>query len=182
MQNVITIGRALVPVEQIAYVEAIEPPADGRFKPDKTYKSRIVLLNRETGLCEVTPQEFADANWFRLLPEDNVATNPGIDFRVESIVPTKDFDPGKPYQTRLVWRGLDGLNRFKLRPHQARNGHRDRIARRDRTRRRSQGAATSPGSAARAPQAVNPSRRGVEPAASKEAQARTLPVRTGRVF
>jgi len=114
MQNVITIGRVLVPVEQIAYVEAFEPPADGRFKPDKPYKSRIVLLNRETVLCEATPQEFADANGFRLLPDDNVATNPGIDFRVESFVPTKDFDPGKPYQTRLIWRGLDGINRFKL--------------------------------------------------------------------
>src|SRR5258706_12139052 len=32
----------------------------------------------------------------------------------ESFVPTKDFDPGKPYQTRLIWRGLDGINRFKL--------------------------------------------------------------------
>ncbi len=114
MQNIITIGRVLVPVEQIAYVEAFELPADGRFKPDKPYKSRIVLLNRETVLCEATPQEFADANGFRLLREDNVATNPGIDFRVESFVPTKDFDPGKPYQTRLIWRGLDGINRFKL--------------------------------------------------------------------
>jgi hypothetical protein len=29
-------------------------------------------------------------------------------------VPTTDFNPGKPYQTRLIWRGLDGINRFKL--------------------------------------------------------------------
>src|SRR5258708_40072131 len=81
MQNVITIGRVLVPVEQIAYVEAFEPPADGRIKPDKPYNSRIVLLNRETVLCEATPPEFADANGFRLLPRDNVATTHAIDVR-----------------------------------------------------------------------------------------------------
>src|SRR5260370_1820697 len=102
MQNFITIGRVLVPVEQIAYVEAFELPADGRFKPDKPYKSRVVLLNRETVLAETTPAEFADANEFRLLREDNVATNPRIDFPVESFVPTKHSDPAKPSHTRLA--------------------------------------------------------------------------------
>jgi hypothetical protein len=92
MQNVITIGRELVPVEQIAYVEPFEPAANGQFKPDKPYKGRVVLLNRETVLTETAPQEFAEAHGFRLLPEDNVATNPLITFRVASFVPTQDFD------------------------------------------------------------------------------------------
>jgi hypothetical protein len=96
MQNVITIGRELVPVEQIAYVEPFEPPANGQFKPDKPYKGRVVLLNRETVLTETAPQEFAEAHGFRLLPEDNVATNPAIAFRVENFVPTDDFNPAKP--------------------------------------------------------------------------------------
>jgi hypothetical protein len=114
MENVLTIGRELVPVEQIAYIEAFEPPADGQFKPDKPYKGRVVLLNREFVLTETTPQAFAEANGFRLLPEDNVATNPAIPFRVESFAPTEDFNPAKPYQTRLMWRGPDGDGHSKL--------------------------------------------------------------------
>ena len=76
MQNVITIGREHVPVEQIAYIEPFEPPANGQFRPDRPYKGRVVLLNRETVLTEETPKEFAEANEFRFLPEDNVATIP----------------------------------------------------------------------------------------------------------
>jgi hypothetical protein len=114
MQNVITIGRELVPVEQIAYVEPFEPPANGQFKPDKPYKGRVVLLNRETVLTETAPHEFAEAHGFRLLPEDNVATNPLITFRVASFVPTQDFNPAKPYQTRLTWRAPDGNSHSKL--------------------------------------------------------------------
>jgi len=114
MENVITIGRALVPVEQIAYIEAFEPSANEQFKPDKPYKGRVVLLNREYVLTETAPQEFAEANGFRLLPEDNVATNPAITFRVESFAPTEDFNPAKPYQTRLMWRNPDGSSHSKL--------------------------------------------------------------------
>ena len=42
MQNVITIGRELIPVEQIAYVEQFEPPTNGQFRPDQPYKGRVV--------------------------------------------------------------------------------------------------------------------------------------------
>ena len=114
MQNVITIGPELVPVEQIAYIEPFEPSGNGQFKPDKPYKGLVVLLNRETVLAETTPAEFAETNGFHLLPEDNVATNPAIPFRVESFVPTEDFNPAKPYQTRLMWRGPDGDGHSKL--------------------------------------------------------------------
>jgi hypothetical protein len=34
MQNVITIGREHIPVEQIAYIEPFEPPANGQFRSD----------------------------------------------------------------------------------------------------------------------------------------------------
>jgi len=44
MQNVITIGRELVPVEQIAYVETFEPALNGQRKSEKAYKNRVVLL------------------------------------------------------------------------------------------------------------------------------------------
>ena len=98
----------MVPVEQIAYVEPFEPPANGQFIPDKPY------FNRETVLTETAPQEFAEAHGFRLLPEDNVATNPLITFRVASFVPTQDFNPAKPYQTKLTWRAPDGNSHSKL--------------------------------------------------------------------
>jgi len=114
MQDVITIGRELVPVAQIAYIEAFEPPADGQFKPDKPYKGRVVLFDREFVLTETAPTEFAKENGFRLLPEDNVAINPAITFRVEIFAPTEDFNPAKPYQTRLMWRGPDGNRHSKL--------------------------------------------------------------------
>jgi len=114
MQNVITIGHEHVPIEQIAYIEPFEPPANGQFRPDKPYKGRVVLLNRETVLTEETPRDFAEANEFRFLPEDNVATNPMISFRVRSFAPTDDYNPGKPFQTRLMWRDPNGDSRSKL--------------------------------------------------------------------
>jgi hypothetical protein len=114
MQNVITIGPEHIPVEQIAYIEPFEPPANGQFRPDKPYKGRIVLLSRETVLTEETPKEFAEANAFRFLPEDNVATNPTISFRVRSFAPTDSYNPGKPFQTRLMWRDPNGDSRSKL--------------------------------------------------------------------
>ena len=78
MQNIITVGEEYVPVEQMAYIEPLEPPANGQFKSDKPWKGRVVLLNRESVLTEDTPHDFAEANEFRFLPEDNVATNPMI--------------------------------------------------------------------------------------------------------
>jgi hypothetical protein len=114
MQNIITVGEEYVPVEQIAYIEPFEPPANGQFKSDKPWKGRVVLLNRESVLTEDTPHEFAEANEFRFLPEDNVATNPIIPFRVRRFKPTEDFNPGKPFQTQLSWRDQDGNSRRKL--------------------------------------------------------------------
>src|SRR3984957_19220947 len=114
MENVITIGRRHVPIEQIAYVEPFETSANTDFKPEKPFKARVVLFDRETVLTEATPQEFADAHGFRVLAEDNVATNPAIAFHVESFEPTEGFKPTKPYQTRLMWRDPAGKNQSKL--------------------------------------------------------------------
>jgi hypothetical protein len=69
MQNVITVGRVLVPVEQIAYVEVFEPSPNGQFKPEKPYKSRVVLLNRETVLREATPQSSRKPTTFACSPK-----------------------------------------------------------------------------------------------------------------
>lgn len=76
MPNIISVGRRLIPSEQIALVESYDPAANPQFKTEKPFKTRVVLINRDSVLTEDTPQMFADANGFRLLVEDNVATNP----------------------------------------------------------------------------------------------------------
>jgi hypothetical protein len=112
--NVITIGRRVVSVDQIALVEAFDPAANPEFKPEKDFKTRVVLLNRDTVLAEVAPKEFAEAHGLRMLVEDNVAVNLAIAFKVETFTPTDAFKPSKPYLTRIKWRDLDGNEQSKL--------------------------------------------------------------------
>ena len=114
MQNVVTIGKRLVPVEQIAFVEPFGPASNPEFKLLKEFKARIVLLNREIVLTELAPQEFADAQGFWMLAEENIAANPAISFCVESFEPSESFNPTKPYQTRLKWRDQDGNEQSRL--------------------------------------------------------------------
>ncbi|RXH33340.1 hypothetical protein XH84_10250 [Bradyrhizobium nanningense] len=106
--KVITIGKKLVPVEQVAFVEPFDPAANPEFKPEKDYKGRIVLLNRDIVLTGQTPQEFAAEYELHLFTEDSVAVNRAIVFRVETFGPTESFKPAKPYKTRLKWRDLTG--------------------------------------------------------------------------
>jgi hypothetical protein len=114
MQNVVTVGKQLVPIEHIVLIEPFEANASTDVRREKPFRSRVVLLDRENALAEFTPQEFAEAHGFRLLPEDCVATNPSIMFRVETFAPTDDFKPTKPYQARLKWRARDGTDHSKL--------------------------------------------------------------------
>jgi hypothetical protein len=114
MQNVITIGKRLVPVEQIAFVEPFDPASNPDFKSDKPFKARVVLLNRDTMLTEAATAEFADAHGFRMLAEDDMAVNPAISFRVETFAPSENFKPEKRYATRLKWRDLAGDEHSKL--------------------------------------------------------------------
>jgi hypothetical protein len=114
MQDVITIGKRLVPVEQIVFVEPFDPASNRDFKPEKPFKARVVLIDRDTVLAEFSPQEFAEGHGFRLLVEDNIAVNPVLLFRVETFAPTANFRPDKAYATRLKWRGPDGNEHSKL--------------------------------------------------------------------
>jgi hypothetical protein len=114
MQDVITIGKRLIPLEQIAFAEPFDPGSNPEFKPEKEFKARIVLLNRDTVLAEIAPQEFAEAHGFRLLAEDAIAVNPCIAFRVETFAPSESFNPHKAYLTRLKWRDPDGNEQSKL--------------------------------------------------------------------
>lgn len=66
MENVITLGKRLLPVEQIVLIEPFDPTSNPDFKPAKEFKARVVLLNRDTVLTEMTPQEFASQPGDRL--------------------------------------------------------------------------------------------------------------------
>jgi hypothetical protein len=78
--QIITIGRRLVPSNQIAVVEPFDPLTNPEFKPEKTFQARIVLLNRDTILTETSMHEFAKANGFHLLGNENIAVNPNLPF------------------------------------------------------------------------------------------------------
>jgi hypothetical protein len=114
MQDVITIGKRLLPLEQIAFVEPFDPASNPEFKSDKPFKARVVLLNRDTVLTESPTAEFAETRGFRMLSEDSIAVNPTVAFRVETFEPTESFKTEKPFATRLKWRDLDGNEHSKL--------------------------------------------------------------------
>jgi hypothetical protein len=111
--KVITIGKRLVLGEQVAFVEPFEA-SNPEFKPEKNFKGRVVLLDRDMVLTEQTPQEFAAEHELHLFTEDSVAVNRVIPYKIETFEPTEDFKPTKPYQTRLKWRDLDGGGQSKL--------------------------------------------------------------------
>ncbi|WP_316228186.1 MULTISPECIES: hypothetical protein, partial [unclassified Bradyrhizobium] len=100
--------------QQVAYVEPFDPAANPEFKPEKEFKARLVLLNRDVVLTEQTVQEFATEHQLHLFAEDSVAVNRTIPFRVESFEQTESFNPSKPYKTRLKWKDPSGGERSKL--------------------------------------------------------------------
>lgn len=112
--QVITFGKRLVPIEQIAFIEVFDPASNPEFKPERDFKGRVVLLNRDTVLTEMTPQDFAAAHNMRLLAEDNVAVGQAVAFKVETFTPTETFKPSKAYLTRIKWRDQDGNEQSKL--------------------------------------------------------------------
>jgi hypothetical protein len=112
--TIITIGKRLIPVEQIALVEPFEPSNNPNFKPERDFKGRIVLLNRDPVLIEQTPASFAAEHQFELLAEDEVALNRLTSFKVETFEPREGFTPTKPFKTRLKWRDPSGLDQSKL--------------------------------------------------------------------
>jgi len=112
--TILTIGKRLISLDQIAYVEPFDPAANPEFKPEKDFKARLILLNRDVVLTESSPKEFSDANGFHLLEEDNVAVSPSLAFRVETFAPTDTFKPGKAYRTRIKWRDANGNEQSKL--------------------------------------------------------------------
>jgi hypothetical protein len=114
MENTVTFGKRLVPVEQIALIEPFDPSANPRMQSGRPFKARVVLLNRDSILSEELPAAFAEKHGFRFLPEDGVYTNPAVQFGVEVFEPAGDFQPTKRYLSRLGWRDRDGNTHSKL--------------------------------------------------------------------
>jgi hypothetical protein len=114
MSKTIEFGKRVVPVEQIALVEPFDPETQKNMYSARAFKSRIVLLNRDSILSETETRAFAEQHGFRVLPADGVATNPLIHFSVERFEPTPDFQPSKPFISRLLWRDQDGNTQSKL--------------------------------------------------------------------
>jgi hypothetical protein len=104
--STITIGKSLVPLEHTALVEHFDLAANTRLQTERAFKSRVVLISRDSVLTEQPWDEFAKEHGFRVLAEDLVATNPAVQFRVQTFEPSGDFQPTKPYATRLLWRDL----------------------------------------------------------------------------
>jgi len=114
MTEAITVGRRLIPVEHIALVEPFDPAAQSRVQSDRRFQARIVLIDRESVLTEETPAAFAGTHGFRMLEEEGVCTNPAVRFAVETFELTEEFNPTKPYKSRLLWRDFDGNSQSKL--------------------------------------------------------------------
>jgi hypothetical protein len=112
--KVVTIGKRLVPLDHVAFVEPFDLSSNPEFKPEKDYKGRVVLLDRDMVLTEQTAQEFATAHELHLLVEDGVAVSRAIQFKIEVFEPTESFKPTRPYQTRLKWDDLAGTEQSKL--------------------------------------------------------------------
>jgi hypothetical protein len=110
----ITIGKRLVPLEHIALFEPFDPANQQKMRSDKPFQTRIVLVNRESVLTEEALSALAEQNGFRMLAEDNVAANPAVLFSVEAFEASGDFQPTKPYRSRLLWRDPTGKAQSKL--------------------------------------------------------------------
>jgi hypothetical protein len=114
MENILRIGKAFLPLQQIAMFEPFVTTPNMQLNTLKEFKSRIVLRDRTSILSEDAPEDLGSKHSFRLITEDCVAINPTILFRVESFAPAENFQPSKPFQSRLVWRDGEGNTQSKL--------------------------------------------------------------------
>ncbi len=114
MSDLIRIGKRLIPIEHVALIEPYVQTPETPIRTSRDFKSRIVLLNRDSVLSEEAPERIAEEHAFRTLAADCVATNPAIHFGVEEFQPAENFTPSKEYLTRLSWYDLDGNSQSKL--------------------------------------------------------------------
>jgi hypothetical protein len=114
MNDTIQIGRRFVPLEHVVLLEPFDAAAQTRLFSDKPYQTRVVLIDRDSVLTEEPLATLAERHSFRMLPEDDIATNTAIHFSVEAFERAEGFTPNKPYKSRLLWRGPGGEFESKL--------------------------------------------------------------------
>lgn len=114
MSNLLRVRKRLIPIEHVALIEPFVQTPESPIRTEREFQSRIVLLDRDSVLCESGPEEMAAKYAFRLLRTDNVATNPTIHFGVEEFEAAAGFTPSKDFLTRLSWHDLDGNSQSKL--------------------------------------------------------------------
>lgn len=115
MASFIVVGKRFIPPEHVAFVEPYDlVAARPQLRTSRSFQGRVVMVNRDSILIEEAPVAFAEANGFRMLAADRIATSPAIAFRVEAFLPVEGFTPSKAFATRLLWRDLDGNEQSKL--------------------------------------------------------------------
>lgn len=114
MDATVTVGKRLIPLEQIALIEPFDPATQLPLPSERSFKARVVLIDRDSVLTEEALSTFPEKHGFRMLTADGIATNPAIHFSVEEFVAQDGFQPTKPYRSRLMWRDLDGEKQSKL--------------------------------------------------------------------
>lgn len=114
MNTTVTVGKRLIPLEQIVLAEPFDPEAPSNLQTERVFKTRLVLMDRDSVLIEEDLLAFAERHAFRSVEKDGIAVNPSISFIVEVFSPSPGFEPKKPYRSRLVWRALNGERQSKL--------------------------------------------------------------------
>lgn len=114
MNETVTVGKRLIPLEHIALIEPFDTTTQLPLPTERSFQARVVLVDRDSVLTDQPLSAFPEKYGFRLLSEDGIATNPTVHFSVEAFTPTEGFQPTKPFRTRLMWRDLDGEKQSKL--------------------------------------------------------------------
>jgi hypothetical protein len=114
MHEVIRVGKRILPIEFVALIEPFGQNPEAPIRTERDFKSRIVMLNRDSVLSELAPERLAEEHGFRMLEADGVATNPVIHFNIEEFEPGEKFRPSKGYRSRISWHDHDGNIQSKL--------------------------------------------------------------------
>ncbi len=64
MTKTIQVGKRIVPIEQIALIEPFDPETQKNMRSSRAFRSRIVLLNRDSGLSKAYPLAFSEDHAF----------------------------------------------------------------------------------------------------------------------
>lgn len=110
----IKVKNRLIPLEHIALFEPFDPTTQSLLNSDREFRSRILLIDRDSVLSEQSRDDLAESYRFRMLKEDGIALNPSVRFSVEAFVPNEGFKPTKAFKSRLTWKDQDGEQQSKL--------------------------------------------------------------------